>query len=400
MAIYKRCGCGKAEWKHCSHDYHYEIEYRGNRQRQSTKTANCDEAKTVENAAKVALYRAVQKGIGSIAPVVPGQVTISSLLLLDEQETRSKGGRNGAGVSKGNLRGLQYAHSAIEDYLAVKYGMECKKVSPAVINCGFVVDYINFRRQQDISPNTIGRELQVMKRLVIAASEQGVMSLLPRWPKLGKGEPDEKLRGRSVPVDVLYEFLELLAPDVRALYGVAAYTGWRRGTLEKITLEMFRETTSGVFAQLPAGVMKGRKAEYLPVPPEAWEIIRVRGPGLIFPPRNNLRRTIVGAVRRLNISRQARGLTPYDDDTITLRDIRTTYENMLLESGADPTTIQALMGHKDLRTTAIYQRARLERLTETASTIGKALPGRLFPTQPVFVPTVISANFPISSEDN
>ncbi len=401
MYLFKRCDCGKPGWPKCEHPYNYEFVLKGERERGPTPFGDRTRAEEFVTIFKGDLAK---RAAGRSTPSrASSHLTIPGLLERDLAEAVARGGRSGKEIAPGTLTGLQYAHQKIAAFCILK-----DTQSPNAITHDFMVDYINWRRD-DVGSNTIGREMQVWKRIHLSAAEKGWTSGVMRWPKQRGGSVDKQMQGQNVPLDVLRTFLSYLPQEHRDLYGVAMYTGWRNGTLFRLLPSYFERNPAGaVFANLPEEAMKGRDDFYAPVAEQAWAIIerriRARGPqALVFEPFDYSRQ-MKNALEETNVERLRAGLPPYDD-TITLRDVRTTYENILLEQGIDPTTVMALMNHSDLKTTAIYQRPRLERLAAATVTVSALLPSveaspQKLPTPEIVQVYSVDTPVPIDSSSN
>jgi integrase len=404
MYLFKRCKCPKKDKPRCADPYWYEFVDRGERLRASTGCSDRAEAETFTKVIRGELAKSGAGGAIARARNSPsGSLTIATLLERDLAEAVARGGRSGKEIAPGTLTGLHYAHQKIREFCSLK-----DTESPSAISHDFIVDYINHRRAQ-VGSNTIGREIQVWKRIHLSAAEKGYTSGVMRWPKLRGGSIDKQMQGQNVPLDVLRTFLSYLPQEHRDLYGVAMYTGWRNGTLFRLLPRYFERSPQGaVFANLPEDSMKGRDDFYSPVSEQAWAIIerRIRAQGpqeLVFKPFDYSRQ-MKNALEETNVERLRMGLPPYND-TITLRDVRTTYENLLLEQGVDPTTVMSLMNHKDLKTTAIYQRPRLERLAAATVTVSALLPSvgqspQKVPTPEIVQVYSVDTPLPIDSSSN
>ena len=116
---------------------------------------------------------------------------------------------------------------------------------------------------------------------------------------------------------------------------------------------------------------KGQKDRYVMLSPKLLELLRAyckaaRPKTWLFPGRDGegpiSRRGIAWVCRETSI---AAGI----NKTVTLRSLRHTFATHLLENGADLRTIQLLMGHVSLRTTALYLHLASTTVAGTASPV-------------------------------
>lgn len=123
---------------------------------------------------------------------------------------------------------------------------------------------------------------------------------------------------------------------------------------------------------------KGRKDRYAPLSPALLEVLRdywraCRPQPWLFPSPRTKRPLHPRSVQRAcKAAAQRAGL----QKTVTPHTLRHSFASHLLEAGVDVRTIQVLLGHRSLQTTALYTRVSqaalrtlpslLDRLTETA----------------------------------
>jgi integrase/recombinase XerD len=115
---------------------------------------------------------------------------------------------------------------------------------------------------------------------------------------------------------------------------------------------------------------KGQKDRYVMLSPKLLAVLRaywkVWRPtdGLFFPGQNRSRplerRTVL---RHCQHIAQRAGLTK----RVTVHTLRHSFATHLLEAGTDIRTIQALLGHRSLRTTALYTFVSIDRVSGTSS---------------------------------
>ena len=129
---------------------------------------------------------------------------------------------------------------------------------------------------------------------------------------------------------------------------------------------------------------KGKKDRYVMLSPTLLQVLRDYYK--VFRPTSWLffgqdkerpldRATVLSACRRIA---QRAGLTKH----VTVHTLRHSFATHLLEAGVDLRTIQALLGHRSLRTTALYTFVSTERVAATPSPLdllGAAVAGRQGP---------------------
>jgi len=114
---------------------------------------------------------------------------------------------------------------------------------------------------------------------------------------------------------------------------------------------------------------KGQKDRYVMLSPRLLEILRAywkaARPGeFLFPGARPDRPITAGSVRKVcSRARRAAGL----DKHVTVRALRHSFATHLLESGTDLRTIQVLLGHRSLNTTARYVHVATASLPSTKS---------------------------------
>jgi site-specific recombinase XerD len=121
---------------------------------------------------------------------------------------------------------------------------------------------------------------------------------------------------------------------------------------------------------------KGRKDRYVMLSPRLLEILRrywkaVRPDRYLFPgqdPEKPLNTRTVQQVCR--DARQAAGLGKH----VTVHTLRHSFATHLLEAGTNIRTIQILLGHKSLRTTAVYTHVSAATLEATPSPLDRLAP--------------------------
>lgn len=150
------------------------------------------------------------------------------------------------------------------------------------------------------------------------------------------------------------QFLKAIQnPKYHALFTTAYATGLR--VSELVNLQVTDIDSQRMVIRVRQG--KGRKDRYVMLSPqlltvlrEYWQLVKPRTwmfPSSEKPTQPVRRETVFRACQQ--IARRARMNKPVSPHTL-----RHTFATHLLEAGTDIRTIQALLGHRSLRTTAIY----------------------------------------------
>jgi site-specific recombinase XerD len=134
---------------------------------------------------------------------------------------------------------------------------------------------------------------------------------------------------------------------------------------------------------------KGRKDRYAMLPPLLlerlrtwWRVARAQGKmldgGWLFPGLNPIESL---STRQLNRAIHAAALAAGIDTRVSLHTLRHSFATHLLEDGANVRKIQALLGHRSLKTTELYTHLAENYLNQTRSPLdrlrGKEAPPRV-----------------------
>ncbi|MBA2319683.1 MAG: tyrosine-type recombinase/integrase [Deltaproteobacteria bacterium] len=223
---------------------------------------------------------------------------------------------------------------------------------------------------------SIGRYLQYLGALKflfkVTLRQPDVVAWIP-WPKMPKKRPDVMTR------EEVRRVLDAASTPFWTAFLTTAYAaGLRR-------MEVAALVVRDVDA--PAGILrvargKGGKAREVMLDPELLACLRAhwRAQGLtgvlLFPARNRgggwkqhpvelgqATRAFADALRTAGIGRR-----------LTLHSLRHAFATHLLEDGVDIFTLQQLLGHESLETTAQYTLIRTDRIRATASPLRKLRP--------------------------
>lgn len=114
---------------------------------------------------------------------------------------------------------------------------------------------------------------------------------------------------------------------------------------------------------------KGKKDRYVMLSPKLLPLLReywkaARPTGWLFPGQRSDRPITANSVRRAcHQARAAAGIEKH----VTVHTLRHSFATHLLEAGTDLRTIQLLLGHRSLKTTAIYTHVSAKTLQRTKS---------------------------------
>lgn len=121
---------------------------------------------------------------------------------------------------------------------------------------------------------------------------------------------------------------------------------------------------------------KGRKDRYVMLSPRLLEVLRAywkaaRPTHWLFPGQVTGRPLTAGTVHRVCVqASHAAGLGKH----VTVHTLRHSFATHLLEAGTDIRTIQLLLGHRELRTTAVYTHVSPAALETTRSPLDRLAP--------------------------
>lgn len=254
--------------------------------------------------------------------------------------------------------------------------LRLRNLSPRTIAC-YVAHVAAFARHFGRSPDQLDREHIRLYQLHLRDEKQASWSLfnqavcalrffykvtLPS-PWAVEHLPYAK-RPRSLPAVLSREEVQQLLVCVeRPIYRLLLTTLYAAGLRlsEGLHLQVRDIDSARMVLQVRCG--KGQKDRLVPLSPKllddlrAWWRLRRPTPWL-FPGRNNQPLTASGVQRACRAAATAAGLTKH----ATPHTLRHSYATHLLEAGLDVRTLQKLLGHNQLGTTALYTHVTDERL--------------------------------------
>lgn len=222
--------------------------------------------------------------------------------------------------------------------------------------------YVADRRAGGVKKRTINAELSVLAavmRLALQERRLKEMMWLSHRVRFGR-EDDSETREAPSWGDVV-TLLENCGPEIKLFAQILGYTGLRRSAAAALDWSWFDLDKRTL--HVPAGVMKAGRALDLPLSQELVDILAplARPEGLLFQEhRDTLYQRVRSAMVEAGIYRRECGVC---------QGLRRAFGTQLIEEGADPVTVQRLMGHSRIETTLRHyvrpdqerQRAAVER---------------------------------------
>ena len=202
-------------------------------------------------------------------------------------------------------------------------------------------------RGANVSPRTVNFEVSVVRafwKYVVEHSELPLINIASKIKKVK--EPRQVPRAMSK--EELNRLLEACArPYDRVLVLMAVTTGMRGN--EMASLEWHEVDLDGAKFVLDANKVKTGEGRMLPIRPDLLELLRYlkRDTGRVFGYYAKTTRTLRDKFKAL--CKEA-GVSPKG----WLHACRHSYASWMLRSGVDLRTVQALLGHRSLNTTARY----------------------------------------------
>ena len=259
--------------------------------------------------------------------------------------------------------------------------LQLRNLSPRTIEC-YVAHVAAFARHFGRSPEQLHQEhvrlyqlyLRDEKHASWSGFNQAVCALrcfykvtLPRdWPV--EHLPYAK-RPRTLPAVLSREEVrQLLACVLRPPYRILLTTLYAAGLRLSEGLHLQARDIDSARMVLHIRSGKGQKDRIVPLSPKLLEDLRAwwrlrRPTTWLFPGRNNQPRHPVSIQRACREAAIRAGLTKH----VTPHTLRHSYATHLLEAGLDVRTLQKLLGHNQLATTALYTHVTEERLRGVVS---------------------------------
>ncbi len=224
------------------------------------------------------------------------------------------------------------------------------------ITKGLVLDYMNLRKGEGVTPATINREKALLTCMMSCAVEwENIKDNPLRGLKSFKesGKRDIEVTGNQVAA-----MIESLPDSVATIVEFACYTGFRLENILSLRVEDIRFHDLSCTGDVEREVKGGRKIRF-PLGERAIEVLHRaignRSEGYVFiNPRSGTRYSSIQT--SFNKAVNEVGLTACDGSKLRFHDLRHVFSNWLHQDGegASLDQLRPLLGHKDRATTDRY----------------------------------------------
>ena len=240
--------------------------------------------------------------------------------------------------------------------------------------------FMEWRARREDSPKTLNEYLLGVRGLLEWA---GKRYRLPRLPNLDGVEMiDERGREtferRALTPREARKLLEVAPPGRRLIYVLALSTGLRRAELDSLVWGDVHLDSEAPYLRVRATYTKNRKDAFLPLIPQAAQILRAARPPHAAVDRPVLPGGVPRNRRALRRDMEAAGIAVMDANgrKFDFHALRTTACTFLLQSGEPPRIVQEIMRHSDIRlTTKNYADMSRAPLREAMQPLGRLLSG-------------------------
>ena len=221
---------------------------------------------------------------------------------------------------------------------------------------GLVLDYMNLRKDEGVTPATINREKALLTCMLTCAVEWNILS---QHPLRGlKSFKESGKRDIEIADEQVAAMIEELPDSIATIVEFACYTGFRLENILSLRIEDIRFHDLKPMGDVDLEVKGGRQIRFT-LGERAVEVlhrvIKKRNEGYIFiNPRsgtryNSIQTSFNKAVKKV-------GLTACDGSKLRFHDLRHVFSNWLHQNGegASLDQLRPLLGHKDRATTDRY----------------------------------------------
>lgn len=226
------------------------------------------------------------------------------------------------------------------------------------INADMLDKYILKRRSSDpdhgnAADHTIQKELITVRRALKYALKRNMLHAMPHWPEFS---PDYVPRKVWLTVGQFEALCSELEPERRMWASLAALAGCRSGEAERVTWDMVNFATNRI--RVPGSKTDMSRDRPVPIAPALRaRLLGVPKDGRTGPVAGrwgNVRRDLHAAIDRFNVKTKERSEATGTKATppvpkVSPNDLRRTFASWLIQEGAPPLTVAALMGHTTTR---------------------------------------------------
>ena len=219
------------------------------------------------------------------------------------------------------------------------------------------------KRAQEVSPATVNREIALLRHMLSKAKNWNLIKENPLLGIKNLPEQNEDKWQYLENTQDLQKLVKAITPTYKHLVEFLALTGLRVGTALSLTwgrVDLEREV---IFP--PGEIMKGKKAQGLPMHPRVKEILAERLKMLgqdnngianqkIFPHSySTFRKAFKKALKKAGLPENFR-----------IHDLRHTYASWLISRGVPVAIAKELLAHKDIKMTMRYSHLSPDHLKE------------------------------------
>jgi integrase len=307
--------------------------------------------------------------------------------------------RDGMGPSKtereASKKGLllhlnEFLDSREKEGRALKYvkGLE-KQLKTLFLDCGWQLirdirrdDFEAWRGRQSHHPKTLNEYLWSLSAFVNWLLRSGRISVNPLAyisKVTTKGAESRKRRAFTM---VELERLRQVSGKRGVVYVAAAFTGLRRGELQKLEWRDIELDAVNPLIRARASTTKNGKEALLPMHPDVVQVLRSIRPAAVAK-GDKVFKGLLPRMPRFNADLKAAGIAPEDAQgrVVDFHSLRNTFATILTLNGKAQREIMELMRHSDMRLTAkVYTDAGQLPLAETVASL-PGLPGLKSPGQ-------------------
>ncbi len=264
-------------------------------------------------------------------------------------------------------------------------GLSCSRVDQ--LNVEVITTYRKDRLALEIAPRTVNMEVGALSTMLTWGARHGYIGNNP-MAQLAPLPDDSSKEGRALSPNEVSRLLDAATPHYRPIWYAFLVSGLRRDEIVDLVFsDVDWENRELVVRR---GTAKNHTVRRVPIDDELYEILQAqraaskgRVPGVrggclatariterfsrqhVFvtaqstPLGGNLYREFMRTCRRAGIETQTFDAKGALVEHVDLHSLRRTFATNLIENGADPRTVQELLGHKTLAMTMrIYTKVR------------------------------------------